>query len=61
MTMAATDNRIPPLPATILVIDIGGSKVKVLATGETSPRKGRSGKRLTPTRMAAEEIGRAHV
>jgi len=52
--MAATDNRIPPLPATILVIDIGGSKVKMLATGETSPRKGRSGKRLTPTRMVAE-------
>jgi polyphosphate glucokinase len=48
--MAATDNLIPP-PATILVIDIGGSKVKILATGETSSRKFQSGKRLTPTQM----------
>ena len=47
--MAATDNHAPP--ATILVIDIGGSKVKILATGETEPRTYRSGKRLTPTQM----------
>jgi hypothetical protein len=40
-------------PATILVIDIGGSKVKILATGETAPRKVPSGKRLTPTRLVA--------
>ena len=50
--MTATDNRMPP-PATILVIDIGGSKVKMLATGETAPRTFRSGKRLTPTQMVA--------
>jgi hypothetical protein len=49
--MAATDNHTPP--ATILVIDIGGSKVKILATGETVPRKVPSGKRLTPTRLVA--------
>src|SRR5262249_45585712 len=47
VTMTATHNLIPP-PATILVIDIGGSKVKMLATGETSLRKFQSGKRLTP-------------
>ena len=50
--MTATDNRMPP-PATILVIDIGGSNVKMLATGETAPRTFRSGKRLTPTQMVA--------
>ena len=49
--MAATDNHAPP--ATILVIDIGGSKVKILATGETEPRTYRSGKRFTPTQMVA--------
>jgi hypothetical protein len=36
--MAATDHRMQTPPATILVIDIGGSKVKMLATGETAPR-----------------------
>lgn len=51
--MTVTDNGLHPLPATILVIDIGGSSVKILATGETAPRKVRSGKRLTPTRMVA--------
>jgi polyphosphate glucokinase len=50
--MTATDNRMSP-PATILVIDIGGSNVKMLATGETAPRTFRSGKRLTPTQMVA--------
>lgn len=38
-------------PSTILVIDIGGTKVKILASGETEPRKMSSGKRLTPRRM----------
>lgn len=38
-------------PSTILVIDIGGSKIKVLATGQTEPRKMTSGKSLTPARM----------
>jgi polyphosphate glucokinase len=49
--MTATDNHKPP--ATILVIDIGGSQVKILATGETDPRACRSGKRFTPTQMVA--------
>ena len=49
--MTATDNHAPP--ATILVIDIGGSQVKILATGETEPRTCRSGKRFTPTQMVA--------
>jgi predicted NBD/HSP70 family sugar kinase len=49
--MTATDNHGPP--ATILVIDIGGSQVKILATGESDPRTCRSGKRFTPTQMVA--------
>lgn len=35
----------------ILVIDIGGSKVKLLVTGETEPRKMPSGPELTPERL----------
>jgi polyphosphate glucokinase len=38
-------------PTSILAVDIGGSKIKVLATNQTEPRKMRSGKRLTPTNM----------
>jgi hypothetical protein len=38
-------------PTTILVIDIGGSQVKMLATGETEPRHFQSGKRMTPPRL----------
>ena len=38
-------------PEKILVIDIGGSKIKILASGETEARKVASGKKLTPTRM----------
>lgn len=45
-------------PANILSIDIGGSKVKFLATGETEPRKIASGKDLTPAQMV-EEVRRA--
>src|SRR4051812_35703618 len=38
-------------PASILVIDIGGTKAKLLATGQTEPRKLSSGKRFTPARL----------
>ena len=41
-------------PSKILSIDIGGSKVKFLASGETEPRKTSSGKDLTPARMVAD-------
>ena len=40
----------PPPPTKILVIDIGGTKVKILATGQTEPRKAASGKEFTPQR-----------
>lgn len=35
----------------ILVLDIGGTKVKALVTGESTPRKMPSGKELTPDRL----------
>jgi len=41
------------VPRQLLSIDIGGTKIKVLATGQTEPRKISSGKRMTPTRMVA--------
>jgi hypothetical protein len=39
------------LPEKILVLDIGGTKLKMLASGQTEPRKVASGKRLTPARL----------
>lgn len=38
----------------VLAIDIGGTNVKFLATGQTEPRRFPSGKALTPERMVAE-------
>lgn len=35
----------------ILVVDIGGSKVKVLASGQTEPRKAATGDDFNPTRL----------
>ena len=35
----------------ILVIDVGGTHVKVLATGQEEPRKLRSGPTMTPEEM----------
>jgi len=37
----------------VLVIDIGGSRVKILATRQDEPRQFVSGSKLTPRRMAA--------
>src|SRR5262249_48663515 len=45
------DTRPAGVPETILAIDVGGSKIKVLATGQTEPRKRRSGRDLTPDRL----------
>jgi polyphosphate glucokinase len=42
----------------ILAVDIGGSKVKFLASGETEPRRIPSGPKLTPALMV-EEVRRA--
>jgi polyphosphate glucokinase len=38
----------PAAPSSILAVDIGGTKVKILATGQTEPRKAPSGKDFTP-------------
>ncbi len=38
-------------PTKLLVLDIGGTKVKALATGQVEPRKKASGKNLTPAKM----------
>jgi predicted NBD/HSP70 family sugar kinase len=38
-------------PSKILVLDIGGTKIKALATGQVEPRKTASGKKLTPAKM----------
>jgi polyphosphate glucokinase len=38
----------------VLTIDIGGTNVKVLATGQREPRRFPSGRKLTPQRMVSE-------
>jgi len=38
----------------VLAIDVGGTHVKILATGQTEPRKFVSGSKLTPKQMVAE-------
>jgi polyphosphate glucokinase len=40
-----------PRPSRILVLDVGGTSVKLLASGETEPRKFPSGKELTPRKL----------
>ncbi len=44
----------PALPRRILVIDLGGTKVKVLASGEREPRKAPSGPEMSPQKMIEE-------
>ena len=41
-------------PRRILAVDVGGSKVKVLASGETEPRKAKSGPKFTPEDLVGE-------
>jgi hypothetical protein len=42
------------MPRRILAVDVGGSKVKILASGETEPRKAKSGPKFTPDDMVEE-------
>src|SRR5262245_59728108 len=42
-----------PSPKRILVVDVGGTRVKLLVTGQTSKRTMDSGPRLTPRAMVA--------
>jgi polyphosphate glucokinase len=43
----------------VLVVDVGGTNVKVLATGQREPRKAPSGPTLTPRRMVSLAKGLA--
>ena len=47
-----------PSPKRILVVDVGGTRVKLLATGQTLKRTLDSGPRLTPR---AKEESRGQV
>lgn len=47
-------------PASILVVDVGGTKVKILASGQTGPRKAPSGKEFTPSRLVETVRKLAH-
>jgi predicted NBD/HSP70 family sugar kinase len=47
-------------PASILAIDIGGTKVKILATGQTEPRKAPTGKGFTPAKLVETVRSLAH-
>jgi polyphosphate glucokinase len=43
----------PPSNKTVLVIDVGGTSVKILASGQTEVRSFQSGRKLTPDRMVS--------
>jgi polyphosphate glucokinase len=47
-------------PSSILTVDIGGTKMKILATGQTEPRKAPSGKNFTPARLVETVRALAH-
>jgi polyphosphate glucokinase len=53
----ATLRIVPPAaearPTKVLVIDIGGTKAKILAPGQVEPHKIASGKRFTPAKLLA--------
>jgi polyphosphate glucokinase len=46
------DARIPRRPIKVLVVDVGGTNVKILATGKHKPRKEKSGPGMTARQMA---------
>jgi len=45
-----------PQPRSILVVDVGGSKIKLLASGQTEPVKLASGPELTPREMVEKVL-----
>src|SRR3954452_10473603 len=47
-------------PASILVVDVGGTKVKILATGQTEPRKAPSGRECPPAKLVDTVRALAH-
>jgi polyphosphate glucokinase len=51
---AAIRDESQSLPKRVLVVDVGGSSVKILVTGEAKFRSFRSGSALTPAHMVSE-------
>jgi hypothetical protein len=47
-------------PAALLAIDIGGTKVKILATGQTKARKAPTGREFTPAKLVETVRSLAH-
>src|SRR6476660_9066722 len=47
----ATSEKGQPIPRSVLAIDIGGTGLKFLVTGQTEPRRRASGPHLTPQAM----------
>ena len=43
-----------PAPRKILVVDVGGTHIKLLVTGRRTPRKFDSGQRMTPAKMVGQ-------
>jgi polyphosphate glucokinase len=43
----------PKKPTSILAIDVGGTRFKMLLTGQTEPRRGLSGRGFTPQQLVA--------
>jgi polyphosphate glucokinase len=48
---------VPTAPKKILAVDVGGTKVKLLASGESEPRKLPSGPEMSPARLV-EQVGK---
>ena len=44
----------PEPPKTILAVDVGGTGLKVLATGQSEPRRRASGPAMTPQEMVGQ-------
>ena len=51
--MSVRETTPQPVGRAVLAVDVGGSHVKLLASGETERRRFRSGSKLTATAMAA--------
>jgi polyphosphate glucokinase len=49
----SSSGSVDPKSPRVLVIDVGGTNVKILATGEKEPRKFPSGPKMTPKMMVA--------
>jgi polyphosphate glucokinase len=44
------------LPRTILAVDVGGTRMKILASGESEPRRRRTGPNMTPQDLVAHVL-----